>query len=1059
MHDTYNTRARSIRLLAATTLLLLSYPAFPQSAGTGTLTGTVTDSSGAVVPSAAVVVHNSDTGADREVTSTGAGIYVATFLQPGHYEVSVNKPGFEKVVHKNLVLQVGQTLAIDLQLPLQTAQESVVVIATPTIVDTEKTEVSQVVSQHLVENLPLVGRRWDNFALLTPAVTTDGNSVSFRGISSLYNNNSVDGANNNQAFFSTPRGGATAPYVYSLDSIQEFQVSASNYGAEFGEAAGGMVNAVTKSGSNALHGDLFYYLRYPSLNALDPIAKASGIYTQPVHQQQQFGGSVGGSLIKDKLFYFFTYDGSRKVFPISFTSTAKFPLPCPSAVSATQCSAANTYFQSLTGSYPRTAVQDLAFGKLDYQLNQSNRLSASFDFDDFHAPNSFLQASLVNNSVSANGPAVTHARFFISNWDSIIRPNIANNLRFQWGVDNESLGINSGGPGVTVAGVMAYGPPPPLPRTSFPDEHRWQVADTLSVVNGRHAFKFGVDVNFIHEVLINLFQGAGVYSYTGAPAVAFGNWVADVYGVNLNDGLTGRHYTSFTQATDPITHVGKDDFWDKDAAAFAEDSWRIRPNLTLNLGVRYEIQNVPSSSHPNTGTPLLTALTSTINTDSNNFAPRIGIAWQPLKNTVLRAGYGIFYGKTTNSTYYALRVENGIYQQQFNCPPKSACAPLFPNVIFTPPGPTPAAPFAGALTPQVINTNPPLGVLATHGAAGDFVNPLVHEGELTLERQLPGSMSLSVGYVFSRALHLPVFVDANLAPATTTESYAVLNSSGSLAQTISVPFYTQRLNPQTGIIATGYSVVNSWYNGLLVTLRRPLSHGIELLANYTFSKSIDDGAVQGNTGTFSGTDVILDPANIKQENSLSELDQRQRFTGSVVWDPFRNLKSNPGRWLLKGFLFSTVVTETSGQPVQANISGFPSNGVDGGVTGGEINNSAAPAGGRAPQIGRNVFTGPGLHNVDFRVMREFSIRERMKLQFLAEAFNVFNETNLNLSGNTATTAYNYVAVGGKGCAGSAYAATNGCLIPSPTFMAPSSGTSPNTLYGPRQLQFSAKIVF
>jgi outer membrane receptor protein involved in Fe transport len=1059
MMDTRKRRTTVAPLAAA--ILLAAFPrmVFCQTAGAGTLTGTVTDTSGAVVPEAHVVAHNEDTGADREVSTNGAGIYVAAFLPPGHYEVSATKPGFVKVLRKGLTLQVGQILTIDLGLSLQSTQEELAVTAEAPVVDTEKTEVSQVVSQNMVENLPLVGRRWDNFVLLTPGVTTDGNSVSFRGISSLYNNNSVDGANNNQAFFSTPRGGSTAPYVYSLDSIQEFQVSPSNYGAEFGQAAGGIVNAITRSGGNAVHGDLFYYLRYPALNALDPVAKAGGIYTQPVHQQHQFGGSVGGPLVKDKLFYFFTYDGSRKVFPISFTSTAAFPLPCPVQVTAAQCSAANRYLQSLTGSYPREAVQDLAFGKVDYQVNQTNRLSASFDFDDFHSPDSFLQASLVNNSVSANGPAVTHARFLVANWESVIRPNLVNSLRFQWGLDNEIQGINSGGPGVTISGVMAYGPPPPLPRPSFPDEHRWQFADTLSLVKGRHALKFGVDVNLIHEVLINLFQGEGVYSYSGSPAVSFGNWVADVYGVNLGDGLTGRHYTSFTQASDPITKVGKDDFWDRDYGGFVEDSWRARPNLTLNLGLRYEIQTVPSSANPNTTIPLLAALTSRINTDSNNFGPRIGIAWQPMTNTVVRVGYGIFYGKTTNSTYYALRVENGIYQQQFNCPPKSSCAPTFPNVIFTPPGPALSAPFPGALAPQVINTNPPLGVFATHGVANDFVNPLVHEGEVTVEHRLPGNLSLSVGYVFSRALHLPVFVDTNLAPPTTAKTYAVLDATGALAQTIAEPFYTQRLDPRTGIVATGYSVVNSWYNGLLVTLRRPLGHGVEFLANYTFSKSIDDGAVQGNFGTFSGTDVILNPENIKQENGLSELYQRHRFTGSVVWNPFRNLQSNLGRWLLKGFIFSTIVTETSGQPVQANISGFPSNGVDGGVTGGEINNSAAAAAGRAPQIGRNVFIGPGLHNVDLRVMRELPIRERMRLQFLAEAFNLFNETNLNLSGNTATTAYNYVAVGGKGCPASTYAATNGCLAPSPTFLAPSSGTSTNTLYGPRQLQFSAKLVF
>jgi outer membrane receptor protein involved in Fe transport len=1058
MRDTNASIAIPLLLLTA---LVASFPlrAPAQTAGAGSLTGTLTDSSGAVVPSATVTVHSDNTGADRSVTSNGDGIYFAAFLQPGSYDLTVSKPGFATMLRKGLTLQVGQTLTVDFQLPLQATNETVTVTAQTPIVDVEKTEESQVVSENLVDNLPLVGRNWENFVLLTPGVSTDGGSVSYRGISSLYNNNMVDGANNNQAFFSTPRGGSTAPYVYSLDSIQEFQVSASSYSAEFGQAAGGMVNAITKSGGNDLHGDLFYYLRYPSLNALDPIAKAAGIYTQPVHQQQQFGGSVGGPLIKDKLFYFLTYDGSRKVFPISFTSTAKFPLACPSPITAAQCTSANNYLQGLTGSFPREAVQDLAFGKLDYHLNQYNRISTSFDFDDFHSPDSFLQASLVNNSVSANGPAITHDRFLVTNWDSTIRPNIANNLRFQWGVDNEIQGVNSAGPGVTIAGVMAYGPPPPLPRPSFPDEHRWQIADTLSVVKGRHALKFGVDENLVHDVLINLFQGEGVYSYTGAPAVAFSNWVADVYDVNLGDGKTGKHYTSFTQATDPITHVGKDDFWDKNSAAFVEDSWRVRSNLTVNLGARYEIQVVPSSPHPNTSTPLLAALTTHINTDSNNFGPRIGIAWQPFQKTVVRLGYGMFYGDTTDSTFYALRVENGIYQQQFNCPPTSTCAPTFPNLIFTPPGATPSAPFPGAATPQIINTNPPLGVLATHGVANDFVNPLVHEGELTIEHQLPGGLSLSTGYVFSRALHLPLFVDANLAPPTTTQTYAILNASGALAQVITEPFYTQRLEPQIGIIATGYSVVNSWYNGLLVTLRKPLSHGIEVLANYTFSRSIDDGAVQGNTGTFSGTDVILNPENIKQENGLSEDNQSHRFTGSVVWDPFRNVKSTAARWLLKGFVFSTVITEASGEPVQANISGFPSNGVDGGVTGGEISNSAAAAGGRAPQFGRNIFVGPGLHNVDFRVLREVSIHERLKLQFLAEAFNLFNETNLNLSGNTATTAFNYVAVGGKGCPVSSYNGFNGCLTPSPTFMAPSSGTSTNTLYGPRQLQFSAKIVF
>jgi len=239
--------------------------------------------------------------------------------------------------------------------------------------------------------------------------------------------------------------------------------------------------------------------------------------------------------------------------------------------------------------------------------------------------------------------------------------------------------------------------------------------------------------------------------------------------------------------------------------------------------VRYEIQTIPQPPIPNTSTPLLTQLTSKINTDSNNFGPRIGMAWQPMKGTVVRLGYGMFYAKTSNSMFYGDRVENGVYQQQFNCGPATSCAPIFPNVIFTPPGPPPAAPFPGALTPQAINTNPPLGILATHGLESDFVNPQVHEGNLMIERQLPGGFTVSASYVFSRALHLPVYIDANVASATTTKSYEILNANGSVAQTITEPFYTQRVNPATGVILTGYSIVNSWYNGMILSLRRPLS--------------------------------------------------------------------------------------------------------------------------------------------------------------------------------------------------------------------------------------------
>jgi Carboxypeptidase regulatory-like domain/TonB dependent receptor len=1031
-----------------------------QTAGAGTITGSLTDQSGAAVPGAAVVVRNTDTGIDRTTSSNDSGIYIATFLQPGHYEVSVSKAGFARLIRKDLTVQVGQTLSIDFAMPVQTTQEQVTVTAQEPLIDTEKTEQSQVVSKTLIENLPIIGRRWDNFVLLTPGVTTDGGLVSYRGISGLYNNNSVDGANNNQAFFSEARGRSTVPYTYSLDSLQEFQVSAANYSAEFGQAAGGVVNAVTKSGTNTYHGDLFYYLRYPSLNALDSYNKSQGIYTQSIHQFQQFGGSFGGPLIKDKLFFFLTYDGSRKVFPIVYTSSsaAALPLPCPAAVVPSLCTAANNYVKSLIGGYPRVGVNDLAFGKMDYQVNASNHISSSFDFVDFHSPNAYnTSASVANNSVTANGPAITHERFFVTNWDSTPKPTLVNNFRFQWGVDNEIIGANGAGPNVSVASVTAYGLPNALPRPAFPDEHRLQFADTVSWSHGKHQIKAGVDVNVIHEVLINLFQGGGVYSYSGAATAAFSNWAADVTGTNLGDGLTGRHYSGFTQVTDPITGVGKDDFYDNDFAGFIEDSWKVRPNLTVNLGMRYEIQNVPQPNKPNTLTPLTTLYTTTLNIDKNNFGPRIGVAWAPTKTTAVRAGYGMFYGKTSNSTFYALRVENGVYQQTFVCTATSCPSLTFPNLIFTPPGATPQAPFAGALTPHVTPFTPPAGTQLAHGLVPDFVNPLVHEGELTIEQQLPGGMSFSLGYLFARGLHLPVFIDANIAPSTTTRTYSILSapSNGTVSQNITVPFYTTRLNPATGVILNGYSIANSWYNGMIATLRHPMSHGFEALINYTWSKAQDDGAVAGANGTFFGTDPPLDPYNQKQESSLSDLNQKQRFVGSLVYNP-RFKATGAANQIANGWFLSTIITASTGQPVFATISGFPTGGVDSGVTGGEITNTGGTTGGRPPQVGRNVYNQPGLTNVDFRIMRVFAIRERLHLQALGEAFNIFNHTNIS---SVNGTAFNYAAAGSATCPASLAGSSIGCIIPNAAFLQPFGATSTNGLYGARQLQISLKLTF
>ncbi len=420
---------------------------------------------------------------------------------------------------------------------------------------------------------------------------------------------------------------------------------------------------------------------------------------------------------------------------------------------------------------------------------------------------------------------------------------------------------------------------------------------------------------------------------------------------------------------------------------------------------------------------------------------------------MLRTGYGLFYGKTTNSTYYATRVENGVFQQTFSCSPtptsSSYCPQLtFPNVIWTPPGPPMAAPFSGALTPQVTTFAPPPGSTWTRGMSPDWVNPRVHEGDVTLEQQLPGSLSGSVAYVVSRGLHLPIFADANLAPATQTKTYDILSASGSQLQTWATPFYTQRLQPQTGEIFVGYSDVNSWYNSMVITVKRPMRQGLEFTANYTLSKAFDGAQVGGAYGTFNGTDYPLDPYNRKAEYGLSDLNQTQRFVASGVWMPqLQSLPNRAERLMLNGWAFSAIATETTGQPVTAMVSGYPS-GIDYGVTGGV--SYAGSTNGRVGWVPRNAYSLPGFHNIDFRLGRQFAIRERLKLTLLGESFNIFNHTNIS---SVNTTAFNYSAAGSGACAGH----TNACYVANPAFLAPTATS--NLLFGPRQLQVSARVVF
>jgi hypothetical protein len=1119
--------------LAAATLLSVcaALPTFAQTAGAGNIAGTVTDSTGATVPSAVIVVLNTDTGISRTLTTDSEGHYSATFLQPGHYEVILGGGAFGKVDRKNLVLTVGQILTIDAALPAATVASEVTVSSETPILDTQKTEVSQTVDQQLISNLPVNGRNWSNFVLLTPNVVPDGGSglVSFRGISGLYNQNYVDGANNNQMLFSEARGRASgAPYVYSLDSIKEFQAETSNYSVEFGQAAGGQVNAITKSGTNSVHGDLFYYLRYPTFNALDPQTKwtakyntsnpsaAAFLLTQPIHQQQQFGGSVGGPIIKDRLFYFFTYDGFRRVGKALYynsntitvtptndpknTGTIISPTQCPTSISSAQCtSAINFILANAFGAPSRFSKQNIFFPRLDWHINSHNDMFVNYNWANFDSTYGYSGANTFSNSSpSTNGPTSYHERFLVAGLTTQVSGRSINQVHFQFGRDLETAGANAAGPSVGM-GAFTYGMPNALPRTAEPDEHRIQITNVFSTSRGNHTLKFGGDVNIVHEVMINLYQGGGLYSYSGTPSVAFGSWAADSFRGQPGDTDTyaGYHFSSFVQTIDklnPASKAGLDDFWMKMFAGFAEDSWKIRQNLTLTAGIRYDIQLTPSPIQNNTNfAPLSTYYSSTIK-NTNRIQPRVALAWSPYNGTVVRFGYGLFSGLNQGSTYYAMRVENGVIQLNYNftgcsttCTPANSAAVglQFPNVPFAPPGPplTSALTPSGANLPQISGAGA-LGAQSFHGLDPNFVPPYAHEAEFGIEQALPGKMSLAIGYVGTRGMRLPIFVDANLIGRTPTgaKTYNVTDASNNVIRQLTVPVYRiqDRAIPTLQSYNTGFSVANTWYNSMAVSVRRPFANGLELIANYTWSHATDTGQVQGTNGTFYGGDTPLDPNNPSRDNGNSDIDIRNRFVGSFTYQP-KIMEGNVWvRNILDDFLFSGSYTASGGQPIFLGLGGSTiytggagTYAAAGGIYGGAISSGSGLAtNGRPPQIGRNSIYAPGFNDLDMRVSRDVPIHESIRLQFSAEAFNLLNRRIITGVNSTyslynaavapTTSAPNPACNINSQTAGPASAPLQGCIGPNTAvggsaFGAPS--TTSNTLYGARQLQISGRLFF
>jgi hypothetical protein len=1009
------------RMLAVLLVAIsLSGSAFAQTAATGNIEGIVTDPTGAVLPGATVVVKNTQTNVTREATSDQGGRYRATALQPGVYEVTATLAGFQTPTLGPVEVQVGQTQAVDVRMRAAGVTETLTVTAEAPLIDTRRTDVSNVVGETAIENLPINGRRWENFVLLGPGVTNDGNFglVSYRGISGLYNNNTVDGADNNQAFFSEARGRTRTAYSISQAAIKEFQVGISNFSAEFGRAAGGTVNAVTKSGTNAFRGEGFYFLRDDKFTSKDPFFPA-GI-DRPNERRQQFGVSTGGPIRSDKVFYFANYDQQVRDFPYFVRpSQATF---LTNACTVPGCAATLNFYNGLSVFNPREGNNKIFLGKVDYAASNRNTFTMQYNMHRWDSPNGVQTQPVISVSPSANGSDIVKTDFALATFNSVISDRWLNEVRVQVGRDFEAQQPNSPiGPGTTVTGGIDIGIPNFLPRPKYPDERRYQFVDNVTWFAGAHSIKTGVDLNYVREDLINLFQGAGIYAYPNINAIASDCPIGASGCTPLVTGTTSdlRHYTSYNQQFDLRGQglAGDVFFTTTDYNWFVQDNWRVSNELTVNIGLRWEYQKFPQPTDTETkgvkftGNPAYPA-TVTFPQDKNNFGPRVGFTYDVNGNhtTVVRGGWGIYYGRTSNSVISSSLTNNGVTFASYNLTPTTG-GPAYPSVFATPPA-TAAKPSIQYLAPSL-------------------ERPEINMAEFTVDRAVGSDITVSASYLYSRGTHLPTFVDTNLSPASSTVEYFVgTESKGTF------PFFRgTRPDPNINNAIEVADIVESTYNALVLQANKRFSKGLLFNVNYTLSKSEDTG--QNSTTFISNNATMVNPFDNDAEKGPASFDRRHRGVISVHYAPD----------YLHGFQIGGTGTFESGLPLNPTISGNLA-GTLGAISTATTNGSGAST--RVPFEGRNSFRQTGRKTVDMRISKRFNVGGRRQVEALWEAFNIFNTINYTSFG---TTHYRVASSSFDAAANK----TTVTLTEDTGFNVATAAS--NTLFGPRDMQIGVRFLW
>ena len=1065
---------------------------------TGTLGGRIADPSGAVAPGALVTLRNLNTGIEQTAETNHSGLYRFPALTPGSYSLRASRNGFRDV-QVLVQVRVGSSTTQDFKLQVGASTDTVKVTGATPLLRPEESSASTVMERSFIDDLPQNGRKYTNFMVLTPNTSYDGDTglVSVAGQqggedSGYANGNgstafTVDGSNATNNYFADIVGRNRIPYLYGEDAIQEFQVSVSPYSAIYGGGAG-FVNAVTRSGSNAFHGGAFYYNRNSATGANDALDKSVG-NPRPEDVLQQFGAGVGGPVRHDRLWFFVDYEQQLRNFPIPVINSAlatnssnlgsflaanfglplgttlpapNGPLPIPgndaapdptNPVYLQQVANVVNALNSNLGTKPRSGNDLVLTPRLDYQPTSHDGLFLAFNVNRFDSPGGVIIDPTVGNyGLQTLADAYVHTAGATVGWTHGFSSRLLNEFHAGASEDNETskpTGLAGNTPTVILDSPAAF----TLGNAAFSIggvfERQYSIADRIDYTIGKHTFQFGVDWDRTWDAdtddggadpneAVDDGSPLGLYEFPNLEAFALGE------------------YINFSQAAGKPTFSFNEPYY----GFYAQDTFRVLPQLTLEMGLREDFQVYPQPA-VNPAFPL----TGQYPNQYLRLGPRFGFAWQPTSKTVLRGGFGDFYTNMNGLNYRNAVISNGLASQQSEVNASYSAtlgspnqqAPTFPSIL---PG-----------NSSLFEASPDISLVAPH-----FRVPYILQGSLQIETEIASGTTFSIGTMWNHGVHIlsGSAYDLNLNPLQGSTTYVVCGADATAApcagKTITLPnmdngLMTEgRVSSSLGQINELISTAQNDYNSLFATLQRRVARGLSLQTTYTFAKSMmRDGMDFSNQFDFSNT------------HGPSLLDQRNKVTVAGVYQPAleRWTSVRASRALLSDWTLSTVMEFSSGRPYAAmlspactssNVSFSNCDGSNDNLNDSAFNQDTANTaggingGGPTPGIGLNSFYGPWLERIDAAVARSFPVKEGKQLQIQVQAFNLLNHANFYVQNGDGINQLQYNPIGSN-CG-------DGSTVNQTCYLVPNSGPgnfgafqeiSPDGL--PRVLQFSARFSF